>query len=95
MPESVGDLLGLQKGFNRICDHYYEVLSSSVYKGDLESFVLGEFPKLAPGCMTLHPLIQVGYGLTVKSKSAIVEGTFLKPVILFFNELLLVIFPHA
>ena len=47
-----------------------------VYDGNLSAFVDGEYPKHCKGIIgaLLHPLIQIGYGLSVDNVQVVLEG---------------------
>ena len=72
---NVGSMLGERTCYYKIVEHYSGLLDRD-YGGDLEGFVRGEFAKIGGGCFgaAFHPLIQVGYGLSVGNKTTVVEG---------------------
>ena len=73
--ESVEELLGKQSHFYDVLDHFKTIFKTK-YGENIDEFIAGEFPKLYAGVgdAALHPLIHIGYGYAVKSKTIVVEG---------------------
>ena len=73
--ETIDDLRGKSSHFYVVLDHFKSIFISK-YNGNLDEFVAGEFPKLYSGVgdAAIHPLIHIGYGYAVKSKTIVVEG---------------------
>ena len=73
--ETVDDLLGKQSHFYVVLDHFKNIFKTK-YGEDIDEFIAGEFPKLYSGVgdAAIHPLIHIGYGYAVKSKTIVVEG---------------------
>ena len=66
---------GGRHGYYTLLDHYTTLLNSQ-YNGSPKKLVSQEFPKLSMGLAgaALHPLIHIGYGLSIDSPELVVEG---------------------
>ncbi|XP_033753327.1 uncharacterized protein LOC117336792 [Pecten maximus] len=71
--QELKELLGKRKSFYGIRNKYIKKLNDY---GSLEEMIKAEFPKLSRGlgCVALHGLIQLGYGLHATHGSVVCEG---------------------
>ncbi len=73
--EIKGDVLGQRVSYYGLYNRYWDLYKNK-YDSDLTSLVNGEFPELSRGLIgsLLHPMIHIGYGLSVESAQVVIEG---------------------
>ena len=72
---NINDLKGQRKSFYQLLQHYKGKFNEE-YKGNLKDLINGEFHKLSRGSIgsLLHPLIGLGYGLSVENVQLSLEA---------------------